>query len=75
MFKTLLKTKSGKEQVKINLVESIQQLERDIDNWDLIKKYLSIYIAEVDIPMFKQRINSGYKLAIVDFSTEEASNA
>ena len=31
----------------------IAQRERDIENWDVIKRFLVIYLAEIAIPEFR----------------------
>lgn len=74
-FKTMLKSKSSKDQYKLELLQSIQQKEKDISNWDEIKKYITIYIIEKAIPMFKERMATGYHEAIRDFSMDEIHNA
>lgn len=74
-FKTMLKSKSSKDQYKLELLQSIQQKEKDIDNWDEIKKYITVYIIEKAIPLFQDRKAIGYQEAIRDFSMDEMHNA
>jgi hypothetical protein len=74
-FKTMLKSKSSKDQYKLELLQSIQQKEKDISNWDEIKKYITIYIIEKAVPLFKERKALGYHEAINLFSVDEIGNA
>jgi hypothetical protein len=57
------------------MITESEQLEADITNWDSIKKYITIYLAEIAIPWFKTRVHTGYQRAIMEFSSEEAENA
>ena len=54
-IKTFLKSESGKEKKKMEVLANIQQRERDIANWDEIKRFLTVYLAEIAIPDFKRR--------------------
>jgi len=44
-------------------------------NWDLIKKFLIVYLAEVAIPEFKASKQMKYVGAMQGFSKEELQNA
>jgi hypothetical protein len=63
-FKTMLKSKGAKDTYKLELLQSIQQKEKDIDNWDEIKKYITVYIIEKAIPLYQDRKSIGYQEAI-----------
>jgi len=39
----------------MEILANIQQRERDIANWDEIKRFLTVYLAEIAIPDFKKR--------------------
>ena len=52
-FKHMFKSESSKVKQQTILLERINQSERDIENWDTIKKILTMYLAEVAIPAFK----------------------
>ena len=52
-------------------MQSTQQREKDIENWDHIKKILTIYIHEIAIPNFKSRKMKMYVEAMQSFSYEE----
>lgn len=49
----MFKGSSSKTRAQTELLERIAQTERDIENWDIIKKFLVVYLAEVAIPEFK----------------------
>lgn len=53
----------------------IQQRQKDIENWDLIKRFLCIYLAEVAIPHFKRKKNAKYVEAMQAFTLDELKNA
>ena len=52
-FKTMFKSKNDKAKTQAILLELIAQSERDVENWDKIKRFLIVYLAEVAIPDFK----------------------
>ena len=53
----------------------IQQREKDIENWETIKKFLTIYMCETCIPLFKKKKAIKYLEAMTDFTGDEVSNA
>jgi|TARA_B110000305_G_C19415017_1_gene627511 hypothetical protein len=59
----------------MELINNIQQREKDIENWDLIKKFLIIYLAEVAIPDFTRKKVLKYIDAMAMFSFDEMKNA
>lgn len=46
-----------------------------MENWDKIKKVLTIYLAEVAIPFYKERKTDKYIGAMMYFSYDEMTNA
>lgn len=52
-LKGLFKSQSGKATETQNILQSISQSEKDIQNYEIIKNYLIIYIAEIAIPAYK----------------------
>lgn len=54
-FKGMFKTKDGKATSTQQILQSISQGEKDIQNFEIIKNYLIIYLAEVAIPAFKHQ--------------------
>ena len=57
------------------LLEKIAQTERDIENWDTVKRFLIVYLAEIAIPEFRQTKVIKYITAMQGFSKEELLNA
>ena len=57
------------------ILESIAQTERDIENWDKIKKFLTIYLAEIAIPDFRNGKIQQYIKGMQGFSKDELFNA
>ena len=57
------------------MLTAIAQGERDIINYDVIKNYLTIYLAEIAIPFFKNHKMKVYLNALNDFTAEEIFNA
>jgi len=52
-FKGLFKSQSGKATETQNILSNISQTEKDIANYEIIKNFLIIYLAEIAIPAFK----------------------
>ena len=50
-------------------------MERDIENWETIKKFLTVYLAEIAIPDFRSSKQWKYINAMQGFSKEELLNA
>ena len=53
----------------------IQQRKKDIENWDTIKRFLSIYLYERAIPHFKKKKNNKYITAMQSFTLDELKNS
>jgi len=70
-FKHMFSSSGSKTRAQTNLLERIAQTERDIENWDTIKKFLIVYLAEIAIPEFKQSKQMKYIGAMQGFSKEE----
>jgi hypothetical protein len=49
----MFKSKNDKAKTQAILLARIAQSERDVENWDKIKRFLIVYLAEVAIPDFK----------------------
>ena len=58
-----------------DLLQVIAQTERDVANWDVVKRFLIVYLAEIAIPEFKQSKTIKYIGAMQGFSKEELQNA
>lgn len=74
-IKGLFKSPSSKAATTQSILQNISQVEKDIANYDVIKSYLVIYLAEVAIPYFKYQKQKSYVNAMTHFSIEEVSNA
>ena len=59
-FQTAFKSQNSKARYQAELLSEIEQLEKDVENWEKIKKILTIYLAEVAIPYFKSRKTDKY---------------
>ena len=53
VLKNVFKGKNNKAKEKDLILERISQTERDIENWDTIKRFLTVYLAEIAIPDFR----------------------
>lgn len=74
-FKGMFKSKDSKARQQIAVLAKIQQRERDIENWDIVKRFLTVYLAEVAIPDFKKKKVSKYVYAMQNLSIDELSNS
>ena len=63
-FKGMFKSKDSKAKQQITVLAKIQQRERDIENWDIVKRFLVVYLAEVAIPDFKKKKVEKYVFAM-----------
>lgn len=54
-LKGLFKSQSGKATETQNILSNISQTEKDIANYEVIKNFLIIYLAEIAIPAFKNQ--------------------
>ena len=53
VLKNVFKGKNNKAKQQALILERITYTERDIENWDTIKRFLTIYLAEIAIPDFR----------------------
>jgi hypothetical protein len=74
-LKGLFKSQSGRAAETQNILQSISQSERDIQNYEIIKNFLVVYIAEIAIPAFKAKRQGDYLRAMAAFCDQEISNA
>ena len=74
-FKAMFKSQSGKTAETQNILSSISQEEKDIQNYDTIRQYLLVYLKEIAIPAFKNSKMNNYKRAMRLFSKWEIRNA
>ena len=71
----IFKSQASKDKLKDKIVARIAQTERDITNWDLIKKMLIVYLAEIAIPEFRNSKNLKYITAMQKFAFDELENS
>lgn len=74
-LKGLFKSTSGKATETQNILQQISQNEKDIINYEIIKNFLIIYLAEIAIPAFKWQKMNNYMCAMSSFCSQEVSNA
>lgn len=74
-LKGIFKSQSGKASESQKILQNIAQMEKDIINYDIIKNFLTIYLAEIAIPYFKNHKMKVYLNAITQFSVEEIANS
>ncbi len=74
-FKGMFKSQTGKATETQNILQQISQTEKDIVNYEVIKNFLIIYLAEIAIPAFKAQKIQGYVLAMNNFCNQEIFNA
>ena len=66
-LKGLFKSKDGKAETTQNILQSISQGEKDVQNYDIIRNYLIIYLAEIAVPAFKHQKAQNYIKAMAAF--------
>jgi len=74
-FKGLFKSKDGKTEAAQQILQNISQLERDIQNYDIIKNYLLIYLHDIAIPAFQNQKMKNYVNAMISFCNQELENS
>ena len=74
-FGGIFKSKNEKAKQQAVLLERIAQTERDIENWDTIKRFLVIYLAEIAIPDYRNSKIQKYIKGMQGFSKDELYNA
>lgn len=74
-FKTMFKKASQKQDLIHEVTMKLQQRQKDIENWDMIKRFLIIYIAEKAIPHFKKKKAIKYVDTMQSFTIDELKNS
>jgi hypothetical protein len=57
------------------MLTQISKAEQDIVNYEIMRNFLVIYLAEIAIPSFKVVKMNGYFNSMTNFCLEEISNA
>ncbi len=74
-FKGLFKNQTEKATSVQSMLNNIAELEKDVKNYEIIRNYLIIYLAEVAIPAFRDQKFSNYLTAMYNFCSQEVDNA
>ena len=74
-FKGLFKSTGEKASQVQSMLNQISDLEKDVKNYEIIRNFLIIYLAEVAIPQFKEKKFGSYITAMSSFCTQEVDNA
>lgn len=74
-FGGIFKSNSEKQESAITKAAIKVQLEQDLVNYDVLKKFLTIYLATVAIPQFKKQRVESYVRAMGKMCDEEVKNA
>ena len=74
-FRAAFKSDAEKKQTSINKKAMVQDLEKDVANLDVIRKYLIIYFATFAIPSYKKARVEAYVRAMGCMTYVEIQNA
>lgn len=74
-MKSIFKSKTKKEESKINIQAAIDQADTDISEYKNLIKFLTVYHGEVSIPKFKSAKAKMYLKSLNNFCVKEISNA
>ena len=74
-FRAMMKNDNEKKESAIRKGTVKAELEKDLINYDIIKKYLTIYLATVAIPDFKRQRVEAYIRSMSRMTTDEVRNA
>jgi len=74
-LKSMFSSKNAKAKLIGKVQSEICQLERDIENWEVVKRFLIVYIAEIAIPEYSAKKVAKYIQAMAGFSNDEILNS
>lgn len=74
-FGGMLKSSGEKKASAVNKKAEVIELEKDVVNYDVIKRYLTIYLATIAIPAFKKSRVEAYVRAMGCMTHEEIKNS
>jgi hypothetical protein len=74
-FGGLLKSGSEKKASAVQKKASVLELEKDVANYDVIKRYLTIYLATIALPAFKKARVEAYVRSMGCMTYEEINNS
>ena len=74
-FGGMLKSESAKKESAVQKATVKAELEKDLINYDIIKKYLTIYLSTIAIPDFKRQRVESYIRSMGRMTQDEVMNA
>ena len=74
-FQGMFKSEVKKVEFGLEIQTRMDQTVKDIDNWDVIRRFLIVYLAEIALPVFRKTKVSKYVQAMEFFSVTELTNA
>jgi hypothetical protein len=74
-FGGIFKSDASKQQGVVKKKAMVVELEKDVENYDIIRKYLTIYLANIAIPSFKKERVEAYVRAMGCMTFEEIANS
>lgn len=74
-FGSMFKSDASKQQNVVKKKAMVVELEKDVENYDVIRKYLTIYLANIAIPSFKKERVEAYVRAMGCMTFEEIANS
>ena len=74
-FGSMFKSEAGKKEEAINKETVRSELQKDVQLYDVLKRYLTIYLATVAIPNYKKQRIEAYVRAMGRMADAEVRNA
>lgn len=74
-FGSMFKSESGKKEEAMQKETTRNELQKDVGQYDVLKKYLTIYLATVAIPQYKKQRIESYVRAMGRMADAEVRNA
>jgi len=71
----MFKSESGKKEEAMQKETTRNELQKDVGQYDVLKKYLTIYLATVAIPQYKKQRIESYVRAMGRMADAEVRNA
>ena len=71
----MLKSESQKKESAVQKATVKAEMEKDLINYDVIKKFLTIYLCTIAIPDFKKQRVEAYMRAMSRMTKDEVANA
>ena len=74
-FGSMLKSDASKKESAVQKATVKAELEKDLINYDIIKKFLTIYLSTIAVPDFKKQRVQAYIRSMQRMSSDEIMNA